>query len=544
MHIIALSLPMLLLGVPSSPPPVVSTTIDFMDSVWDIRRVWTEDDTEALMKRLAEAGVKRVYLRFANGVTYYPSKVTKMYTDDGREPGGRLLAQTIRSYDVLESHIRIGHKYGLQMYFWEPIFDDEITSVQLNGAYPMKSPFTIEHPEYQMAHRRLSKILETQPRARHIGTIKLVGDSDRPTRIDKAHLELYFSNDNLHYTRYEGPWEFRNTLEGGLRTLILSGLDLTARFVKVHCTFDDDRWTFSNRPEKFVRVFSPGGEELTGFSVLYIENDNRPEQTFFSNSAEDFALDYKSRSLGICFDYIRPYLGGVLCYSYPEARAFRLAMIREVVENYDIDGVAFSIRSHSSFAERDNYGFNEPIVAEYKRRYGVNILTEDYDPEKLAEIRGEGVTQLLRDVSAYLKPRGLPLQMMIPTDPEGPDTARRRLYGNWLDFDWPAWTREGIVDGLILDTTGPPLAWDVPWRQQVRRIRQATRRAGTEIVIHYLINAPSVTQEPFEHVMSALSRDRNVDAIELYEEASLWPTSSRGAGFLKGLAQNAPSPLE
>ena len=75
--------------------------------------------------------------------------------------------------------------------------------------------------------------------------------------------------------------------------------------------------------------------------------------------------------------------------------------------------------------------------------------------------------------------------------------------------------REGIVDDLILDVTGPPLAWDIPWRRQVRRIRQATRKTGTKIVVHYQINASSVTREPFERVMSALFRDRNVDGRAL-----------------------------
>ena len=107
--VLALSLPAL---AARDGRPIVSTTIDFMDSVWDIGRIWTEDDTDALMRRCAEAGMKRIYLRFANGVSYYPSEVTKMYTDDGREPGGRLLAETIRSYDLLESHVRLGHKYG------------------------------------------------------------------------------------------------------------------------------------------------------------------------------------------------------------------------------------------------------------------------------------------------------------------------------------------------------------------------------------------------------------------------------------------------
>ena len=46
----------------------------------------------------------------------------------------------------------------------------------------------------------------------------------------------------------------------------------------------------------------------------------------------------------------------------------------------------------------DDYGFNEPIVKEYKRRYGRDILREDFDLAKWRELRGEYFTLFLREL--------------------------------------------------------------------------------------------------------------------------------------------------
>lgn len=520
-------------------PPIVATTIDFMDSVWGVNRVWTEEDTEELMKRCADAGIRRIYLRFANGVTYYPSKVTKMYTDDGREPGGRLVAETIRSYDVLESHIRVGHKHGLQMYFYETLYDDEITCVhyakgtkeeQLYGEFPLKSPFTIEHPEYQIEHRRAREIETLAPGPRRIAVIKLYGADANPTRIDQAHLALYTSDDNVAYTAYDRPWSFADSVENGVRVLTLAGLDMKARFIKVHCTYADADYTFWNKPGRFVRVFGPDGEELAGATICYLENDKTPESQGFVASSLGFALDYNSRSLGICFDFFSPYIGGMLEYCYPEARAFRVAMVREVAENYAIDGVAFCLRTHSQWRGNvEDFGFGEPVVAEYKRRYGVDIRQQEFDRDKWAQIRGEGVTQLLREVSAVLEPRGMRLETMLPPSTVDAAGTRRYRFLDWIDLDWPTWVAEGLVDGLRLNAQGAR-TWTGLWPEEVRCLRKATRTADTEVVVHFNIN--TCGPAAFEQVVPALYADPNVDTIELYQETSLWPTSSNGLAYL------------
>lgn len=516
--------------------PILSTTIDFQDSVWHAGRVWTEADTEAQMARLAATGIKRVYLRLGNGVADYPSRVTKMYTDDGREPGGRLLAETVRAYDCLETHVRLGHKYGLQMYFYEELFDDEITTVHyepgtkeaaLYGEYPMKSPFTIAHPEYQIEHRRAQELKARAPRPRHIATIKLVGTDARPTRLDREHLVLYVSDDNRIYHEVTTPWTLTDAVEDGVRVLTFAGLNITARFVRIHCTFADGNFTLWNTSDKFVRVFGTADTPLTGASICYADDDTPPGTAPFLGTPFDLALDYRSRSVGICFDYISPYYGGHLEYCYPQARAFRMAIVREIVQNYAVEGFMFSLRSHSTVAgSRDDYGFGQPVVDEYRRRYGVDIRTHDPDRAKWAQIRGEGVTELLREASAFLRSRGLKLEMMVPpgnTENGGQYQCRY----DWIDMDWATWLREGLVDGLVLNAETMPGEWTGPLTEEVRRLREATRQPRRQVVVHANIN--NMTNEAFERIIPQLYRDPNVDNVELYEEVSLWPHRAEAA---------------
>src|SRR5690348_17622517 len=45
----------------------------------------------------------------------------------------------------------------------------------------------------------------------------------------------------------------------------------------------------------------------------------------------------------------------------------------------------------------DEYGFNEPIVSEFKRRHGVDIRNQPFDKQAWYVLRGEYMTQFIRD---------------------------------------------------------------------------------------------------------------------------------------------------
>jgi hypothetical protein len=151
---------------------------------------------------------------------------------------------------------------------------------------------------------------------------------------------------------------------------------------------------------------------------------------------------------------------GVLCYAYPEARSYQLNTIRDLLGSYPFDGLFLCTRCTSKpVLHADQFGFNEPIVAAYEQRYGVNILEHDFDVEAWRRLRGEFLTQLLREVRAFTRERGLRLAVGLPQgNYVGPPV------GN-LHLDWRTWVAAEIMDELVINqvATRCPSNWTTIW---------------------------------------------------------------------------------
>lgn len=147
---------------------------------------------------------------------------------------------------------------------------------------------------------------------------------------------------------------------------------------------------------------------------------------------------------------------GVLEMAYPECRALMVERIRSYVERFQADGVYVCTRSHSLPAlHADQFGFSEPVVAEYRRRFGIDITRDPrfdwrspaYAPgdpalENWRRLRGEYLIQFYRDLRA-----ALPKAVIYTGLPRG-----RYLgppYGN-LYLDWESLADERLVDGIVL----------------------------------------------------------------------------------------------
>jgi Glycosyl hydrolase-like 10 len=140
---------------------------------------------------------------------------------------------------------------------------------------------------------------------------------------------------------------------------------------------------------------------------------------------------------------------GVLEWGYPEARRYWTNIVQDIVGRYDVDGVYIDTRTECMAPDfADQFGFNDPVVDEYKRRYSVDIRTEDFDLEKWRALRGEYFTQLLRECSALIHAKGKLLSL---------GTARGDYVGFPLGnmrLEWKKWISERIIDELHLDEQG------------------------------------------------------------------------------------------
>lgn len=177
---------------------------------------------------------------------------------------------------------------------------------------------------------------------------------------------------------------------------------------------------------------------------------------------------------------------GVFCYAYPGVREHKLAMLAELVQ-YDIDGVFLSTRSHSrtpefrkksleyiegqiSFEElngcaagtRDRFGFNDPVVEEYKKRYGTDIRNDEFDKVLWNSLRGEYLTGFLYEARRLLSSHDKRLCMMVKDEDRGDSRGGHRL--GWilgdLYTDWEKWVNENIIDELCIYGEERETWWD------------------------------------------------------------------------------------
>jgi hypothetical protein len=149
-------------------------------------------------------------------------------------------------------------------------------------------------------------------------------------------------------------------------------------------------------------------------------------------------------------------------FAYPGARASKVAEFVHMARKYHLKNFIACMRSESSQVQAppdkaDRYGFNAPVVADMKRVYQVDILTDPrfdvdsatfnpLDPmvEKWHELRGSYVTQFYRELRQALKEvdPGIKLAVTLSGDHVGPPL------GNWR-LDWRTWVDEGLIDEIV-----------------------------------------------------------------------------------------------
>ena len=162
------------------------------------------------------------------------------------------------------------------------------------------------------------------------------------------------------------------------------------------------------------------------------------------------------------------YFQGVLSYAFPEVVAYRLEMIREI-RKYGGDGLFLSLRSHADqscpFRKTDMFGFEKPVVEEYKKRYGVDISKfddikyllddrhfvsdyelsggEEFDRDQWHRLKGEFFTGFLEKVREEVGPE-TPVYICYV------ETEEYEGIHNMAQFhlDWVQWLAKGLVTAL------------------------------------------------------------------------------------------------
>jgi len=151
--------------------------------------------------------------------------------------------------------------------------------------------------------------------------------------------------------------------------------------------------------------------------------------------------------------------GGVIELAYPEARKALIDLIATAVRKAGYDGIAFmSYAENFSMRFQDEFGYNEPIVREFKRRHGIDIRTEPFNKYATREdwyrLRGEFVTTFLRELREALGGKvkiGVFLNPINPRKPMVWATLPQEYYTlGMIHMDVDTWVRDNVVDELVV----------------------------------------------------------------------------------------------
>ena len=320
--------------------------------------------------------------------------------------------------------------------------------------------------------------------------IDLVKEDDRACAFTAGDLELYVSDDNASYRLYEGPMHrheaiedypvYEHTASGGRKTSLvrrarvmrLDGLCIDHPYLAL-CAPGSDR-SFMNTLINLVHVFGKKGEErrLTfgiqsrirqkpddkepPFARSGIEFDHWPDTPSavfpgYDVIASPVALDNNYRGLAVARGKAAGPMA-ILSPSFFETRQWWLSVLGGMLDA-GVDGIELRVRNHHSEVAWGEFGFEQPVLEEFKRRHGVDLLaTDDFDRAAFRRLRGEAYTQFYRETKQLCRSRGKPmgLHVSVTMNMEPEEGAAMGIH-----WDWRTWLKEGLADSVTMKEVRP-----------------------------------------------------------------------------------------
>ena len=138
--------------------------------------------------------------------------------------------------------------------------------------------------------------------------------------------------------------------------------------------------------------------------------------------------------------------------TFPEVRQYWLDTFVKRAIVAGVDGVDVRIANHRVASDWLAYCYAEPVLKEFKARYGREPRVSAEDIEAVRRIRGEGHTQFLVEARRLLHAVGKRLEHHIEARMKA-DPSIDAYQG--VHYDWKRWIDEQIVDGVNLKYLGP-----------------------------------------------------------------------------------------
>ena len=132
-----------------------------------------------------------------------------------------------------------------------------------------------------------------------------------------------------------------------------------------------------------------------------------------------------------------------LSLAYPEVRAYWLSLLREALENYDLDGLTIFLHRFKPFVL-----YETPVVEAFQAQYGEDPRQLPEDDRRWVDHTAGYTTQFIREVRHLVRERpGCELAVTFYGYPSKYDNFER-FDPIYYTCDVDTWLREGLVDYL------------------------------------------------------------------------------------------------
>lgn len=205
------------------------------------------------------------------------------------------------------------------------------------------------------------------------------------------------------------------------------------------------------------------------------------------------------------------YMTGIIEYGNPEVRKEYVRRFEEMFKGpwRQYTGIfTHTFIENMEAHYTDQYIYSDYAVADFKRRYGVDVRTQDFDLGKYYAMRGEYITEYLRELRPVFKKHGKKLafalnsenmewpQLWLAGTSIWPKNAEEPyiLQQGKIKMDWRTWVKEGLVDELhVWGGTGPDQKL-----KDVKELLAATEGTGIKVSVYYATEFPETEQSLYD----------------------------------------------
>ena len=498
--------------------------VDFFDDM--IAMPWSKEMLRQFMKLNAETGIKRIYW------IYHGNREDGFWENTGM-PWQKNYINTFEKLGnpYIKAAVEEAHAAGLEIFAVYKPFDlaiqnnparESLKNARIpvvGGALSNAFNFPVEHREALMQRRNTEKL----PAAKII--------LKTSEKLDTSHnFRLWTSEDNCTY-HPEDKIIYPET-DGFSVAFDIS--DMKTKFFAVESLSENK---VENRLNSIIEVKSVDGRtvqrtlgitprQYRALNQFHLKRDFDIGEGF---AKEGFYFDYQSgipsatmnrpdrllslsdngqNVIGVSLD-VNDCVPGAPEPAEPAAVEYWLEMINKTLD-CGVDGVDIRISNHNSIIDWSEYGFNQPVVDAYIKRYGVNPRLEPFDREKLRRLRGEFYTAFLERAADMVKKSRKKFCLHIPDMAFDLPEQSTMMEINW---DWRDWLKKGIADEVTFKTIRKDNAFSPEGLELVKLCGDKKVPVSICPFLHGLTDLPEYLSK---------IEELGIDAFIIYEAATLW----------------------